>query len=274
MTHVTCMPTAKNRDQLRNRTLSSPVLATFIFIALVPGCCCWSWWWYCRSVVMAVTHVAVQWRGRRRRRRRLIDERSVVQRRRRRSNHVGHGVGATGDHRSPRRARSCVDLMALRLGAAGVHDSRISQPQTVATGLCIINECATLVIHRTRDGLVILTEHSSTRQKNRLKGPFKNYATFSVFLTLSPAVTRLNTPPLKNYVTVKQPLARITALFHSRLKSFLFCKSFLPRPFLFLLRDSLYGFPRLFTVTSEHIRLFYFLVFVCFYTFLVVGSVR
>jgi len=30
----------------------------------------------------------------------------------------------------------------------------------------------------------------------------------------------------------------------------------------------------LFTVTSEHIRLFYFLVFFCFYTFLVVGSVR
>jgi len=29
----------------------------------------------------------------------------------------------------------------------------------------------------------------------------------------------------------------------------------------FLLQDSLYGFPRLFTVTSEHIRLFIFLVF-------------
>ena len=56
--------------------------------------------------------------------------------------------------------------------------------------------------------------------------------------------------------------------FHSRLKSFLFCKSSLPQPFLFLLQDSLYGFPRLFTVTSEHIRLFTFLVFFfCFYTF-------
>jgi len=63
------------------------------------------------------------------------------------------------------------------------------------------------------------------------------------------------------------------SLFHSRLKSFLFCKSSLLQPFLFLLLDSLYGFPRLFTVTSEHIRLFYFLVFFCFYTFLVVGSV-
>jgi len=41
-------------------------------------------------------------------------------------------------------------------------------------------------------------------------------------------------------------------------KSFLFCKSSVPQPFLFLLRDSLYGFPRLFTVTSEHIRLFTF----------------
>ena len=48
------------------------------------------------------------------------------------------------------------------------------------------------------------------------------------------------------------------SLFHSRLKSFLFCKSSLPQPFLFLLQDSLYGFPRLFTVTSEHIRLFTF----------------
>ena len=34
--------------------------------------------------------------------------------------------------------------------------------------------------------------------------------------------------------------------------------SSLPQPFLFLLQDSLYGFPRLFTVTSEHIRLFTF----------------
>ena len=29
-------------------------------------------------------------------------------------------------------------------------------------------------------------------------------------------------------------------------------------PYLFLLQDSLYGFPILFTVTSEHIRLFTF----------------
>jgi len=35
------------------------------------------------------------------------------------------------------------------------------------------------------------------------------------------------------------------SLFHSRLKSFLFRKSSLPQPFLFLLQDSLYGFPRL-----------------------------
>ena len=47
--------------------------------------------------------------------------------------------------------------------------------------------------------------------------------------------------------------SRIThSLFHSRLKTFLFCKSFLPQPFLFL-RDSLHGFPRLFTVISEHV---------------------
>jgi len=48
------------------------------------------------------------------------------------------------------------------------------------------------------------------------------------------------------------------SLFYSRLKSFLFCESSLPQPFHFLLQDSLYGFPRLFTVTSEHIRLFTF----------------
>ena len=48
------------------------------------------------------------------------------------------------------------------------------------------------------------------------------------------------------------------SLFHSRLKSFLFCESSLPQPFLCLLQDSLYGFPRLFTATSEHIRLFTF----------------
>ena len=42
------------------------------------------------------------------------------------------------------------------------------------------------------------------------------------------------------------------------LTSFLFCKSSLLQPFLFLIQVSLYGFPRLFTVTSEHIRLFTF----------------
>ena len=57
------------------------------------------------------------------------------------------------------------------------------------------------------------------------------------------------------------------SLFHSRLKSFLICKSSLPHPFLFLLQDSLYGFPRLFTVTFEHIRLFTFLFFSVFTLF-------
>ena len=41
------------------------------------------------------------------------------------------------------------------------------------------------------------------------------------------------------------------SLFHSRLKSFLFCKSSLPQPFFFLIQVSPYGFPRLFTVTSS-----------------------
>jgi len=39
----------------------------------------------------------------------------------------------------------------------------------------------------------------------------------------------------------------------TRCKTFLFCKSFPPQPFLFLLQDSLHGFPRLFTFISEHI---------------------
>ena len=43
------------------------------------------------------------------------------------------------------------------------------------------------------------------------------------------------------------------SLFHSRLKTFLFCKSFPLQPFLFLLQESLHGFPRLLSVISEHI---------------------
>jgi len=57
------------------------------------------------------------------------------------------------------------------------------------------------------------------------------------------------------------------SLFYSRLKTFLFCKSFPPQPFLVLLQDSLHGFPRLFTVISEHaffLLLFSFSVFALF----------
>ena len=57
------------------------------------------------------------------------------------------------------------------------------------------------------------------------------------------------------------------SLFLSRLKSFLFCESSLPQPFLCFLQDSLYGFPRLFTATSEHIRLFTFQFFSVFTLF-------
>ena len=53
------------------------------------------------------------------------------------------------------------------------------------------------------------------------------------------------------------------SLFHPRLKTFLFCKSFPPQPFLFLLQDILHGFPGLFTVISEHIC-FLLLVFLFF----------
>ena len=58
-------------------------------------------------------------------------------------------------------------------------------------------------------------------------------------------------------------------LFHSRLKNFLLCKSFPLQcsPSFLLLKYSLCGFPGLFTVVS-------IFSFFCFYTFLVVGSVR
>ena len=49
------------------------------------------------------------------------------------------------------------------------------------------------------------------------------------------------------------------SLFHSRLKTILFCKSFPPQPFFFFFRTD-YMIPPTFTVTSGHIR-FYFLVF-------------
>ena len=62
------------------------------------------------------------------------------------------------------------------------------------------------------------------------------------------------------------------SLFHSWLKTFLFCKSLSPQPFLFLLWDTLHGFSRLFTVISGHIC-FLLLVFL-FLHFVVVGSVR
>ena len=57
------------------------------------------------------------------------------------------------------------------------------------------------------------------------------------------------------------------SLFHSRLKSFLFCESSLPQPFLCLLQDSLYGFPRLFTATSEQSVFLLFSVFSVFTLF-------
>ena len=55
-------------------------------------------------------------------------------------------------------------------------------------------------------------------------------------------------------------------LFLSRLKSFLFCKSSLPQPFLCLIQVSLYGFPSLFTllVSISVFILFSFSVFTLF----------
>ena len=56
------------------------------------------------------------------------------------------------------------------------------------------------------------------------------------------------------------------SLFHSRLKSFLFCKSSLPQPFFFLIQVSLCGFPRLFTLllSISVFLLFSFSVFTLF----------
>ena len=52
------------------------------------------------------------------------------------------------------------------------------------------------------------------------------------------------------------------SLFHSRLKTYLFCKSFPPQPFLFFSRNE-YMIPQTLTATSEHIR-FYFFCFTLF----------
>ena len=57
------------------------------------------------------------------------------------------------------------------------------------------------------------------------------------------------------------------SLFQSRLKTFLFRKSFPPQPFLFFFGIYYVDSPRLFTVTSEHIRLLLFSFSVFFYTF-------
>ena len=63
------------------------------------------------------------------------------------------------------------------------------------------------------------------------------------------------------------------SVFQPRLKTFLFCESFPPQPFLFLLRDSVHGFPRLFTVIPEHTCFLFFFSFSVLH-FLVVGPVR
>ena len=63
------------------------------------------------------------------------------------------------------------------------------------------------------------------------------------------------------------------SLFHSRLKSLLFCKSSLPQPFLFFFKIHYMDFPDcLLLLLSISVSLFF--SFFCFYTFLVVGSVR
>ena len=64
------------------------------------------------------------------------------------------------------------------------------------------------------------------------------------------------------------------SLFHSGLKSFLFCKSSLPQPFLFLIQVSLYGFPADCLLLLLSISVFLLFSFFLFLHFLVVGSVR
>jgi len=62
------------------------------------------------------------------------------------------------------------------------------------------------------------------------------------------------------------------SLFHSRLKTSLFCKSFPPQPFLFLFQDSPHDSPDCLLLFIS-ISIFYVLV-VLFLRILVVGSVR
>ena len=79
-----------------------------------------------------------------------------------------------------------------------------------------------------------------------------------------------------NYMAIYAPIAATLiiisfsspinqhCLFHSRLKTFFFCKSFPPQPFFFFSRTD-YMIPQTFTVISS-IGCFYFLVFL-FYNF-------
>ena len=65
-----------------------------------------------------------------------------------------------------------------------------------------------------------------------------------------------NIPIVHTVILIIIGIPSPTHSFTLGLNPFFFCKSSLPQPFLFLLQDSLYGFPRLFTVISEHISLF------------------
>ena len=91
-------------------------------------------------------------------------------------------------------------------------------------------------------------------------------------LAVRAAMRATNDPAAARAFARQQP-RNDTLLQLKSYNAFLFCKSFPPQPFLFLLQDSLHGFPRLFTVISEHICFLLF-SFSLFLHFLVVGSVR
>ena len=110
----------------------------------------------------------------------------------------------------------------------------------------------------------VLTFSNCILKTRVIKWPRKLYALFNVFFSkiqkawLFTFFELLHTLTLTLTTKLLLWYSITHSLFHSRLKSFLFCKSSLPQPFLFLIQVLLYGFPRLFTVTSEHTRLFTF----------------
>ena len=145
---------------------------------------------------------------------------------------------------------SCMNVISAR-----------SAPCTTIAGVSLHNDTSATVFNYQRHRSMHLFYSKHRKHTDSIRSTLKNSSIPTV-------------PTLSPYSHTYYYWYSIThSLFHSRLKAFLFCKSSLPQPFLFLIQVSLYGFPRLFTLLLS-ISVFLLFIFFCFYTFLVVGSVR